>query len=86
MTEAEEDAQLLKAAQSKGSVVRLEKQPYILTNHCMMHNYQLEGLNWLIKLHCNGINGIVADEMGLGKTFQTIAFLAYLREGRGIKG
>jgi SWI/SNF-related matrix-associated actin-dependent regulator of chromatin subfamily A member 5 len=28
-----------------------------------MHNYQLEGLNWLIKLHCNGINGILADEV-----------------------
>ena len=24
--------------------------------------------------------------MGLGKTLQTISFLAYLREGRGVKG
>jgi SWI/SNF-related matrix-associated actin-dependent regulator of chromatin subfamily A member 5 len=32
-----------------------------------MHAYQLEGLNWLIKLHDHGINGILADEMGLGK-------------------
>ncbi len=46
----------------------------------------MEGLNWLIKLHCNGLNGILADEMGLGKTLQTISFLAYLREGRGVKG
>jgi len=29
-----------------------------------MHGYQLEGLNWLIKLHCNGLNGILADEVG----------------------
>ena len=63
MTEAEEDAQMLKSAQSKRSVIRLDKQPSILADHCKMHNYQLEGLNWLIKLHCNGINGILADEV-----------------------
>lgn len=28
--------------------------------------YQLEGLNWMIRLYENGINGILADEMGLG--------------------
>jgi SNF2 family DNA or RNA helicase len=26
----------------------------------------MEGLNWLIRLHDNNINGILADEMGLG--------------------
>lgn len=66
MTEAEEDAQLLKSAQSKRSVIRLDKQPSILAEHCSMHNYQLEGLNWLIRLHCNGINGILADEVSRG--------------------
>lgn len=40
----------------------------------------------MIKLHDHGINGILADEMGLGKTLQTISLLAYLREGRGVKG
>ncbi len=63
MTEAEEDEQLLKSAQSKRRVIRLDTQPSILAPHCSMHNYQLEGLNWLIKLHCNGINGILADEV-----------------------
>lgn len=29
-------------------------------------SYQLEGLNWMIRLQENGINGILADEMGLG--------------------
>jgi SNF2-related domain len=113
MTEAEEDEQLLKTAQSKRTVIRLDHQPKILADICTMHPYQLEGLNWLIKLHCNGINGILADEvsarqirtmfdaciilssqrshnillqMGLGKTLQTISFLAYLRENRGVKG
>lgn len=65
MTEAEEDAQMLKSAQSKRRVIRLDKQPSILASYCKMHPYQLEGLNWLIKLHCNGVNGILADEMGL---------------------
>ena len=44
-----------------------------------MKEYQLEGLNWLLKLHSMNINGILADEMGLGKTIQTIALLAYLK-------
>lgn len=63
MTEAEEDEAMLKSAQSKRRVIRLDKQPSILADHCKMHGYQLEGLNWLIKLHCNGINGILADEV-----------------------
>lgn len=32
-----------------------------------MRDYQLRGLNWLITLYENGINGILGDEMGLGK-------------------
>ena len=44
-----------------------------------MRDYQLHGLNWLIKLYENGINGILADQMGLGKTLQTIVFLTYLK-------
>jgi hypothetical protein len=63
MTEAEEDALMLKSAQSKRTVIRLDQQPSILAAHCKMHAYQLEGLNWLIKLHCSGINGILADEV-----------------------
>jgi SNF2 family DNA or RNA helicase len=62
MTEEEEDALLLKSAQSKRhTVVRLDKQPSILSAQCKMHPYQLEGLNWMIKLHDHGINGILAD-------------------------
>jgi SWI/SNF-related matrix-associated actin-dependent regulator of chromatin subfamily A member 5 len=63
LTEAEEDEQLLKSAQSKRRVIRLEKQPTNLSPICKMHPYQLEGLNWLIKLHDHGINGVLADEM-----------------------
>ena len=38
------------------------------------------GLNWLVLMHKQSLNGILADEMGLGKTIQTIAFLAHLKE------
>ncbi|CAN3359775.1 uncharacterized ATP-dependent helicase Irc5p [Diutina catenulata] len=47
--------------------------------------YQLDGLQWMITLYENGLNGILADEMGLGKTVQCISFLSYLLEN-GIVG
>jgi SWI/SNF-related matrix-associated actin-dependent regulator of chromatin subfamily A member 5 len=65
MTEDEEDAQLLKSAESKRRIIRVDKQPSNLSPQCQMHPYQLEGLNWLIKLHDHGINGILADEVSL---------------------
>eukprot|EP00976_Prorocentrum_cordatum_P060784 1176045-Prorocentrum_minimum.AAC.5 len=37
------------------------------------------GLNFMIRLYENGVNGILADEMGLGKTLQTISLLGYLK-------
>jgi ATP-dependent DNA helicase len=55
------------------------RQPGLVTGGTM-RKYQLEGLEWLISLYENGLNGILADEMGLGKTIQTISFLAFLRE------
>lgn len=51
-----------------------------------MRSYQLEGLNWMIRLRSNGLNGILADEMGLGKTLQSISMLAYLHEYQNISG
>jgi SNF2 family DNA or RNA helicase len=41
---------------------------------------QLEGLNWMINLQEQGINGVLADEMGLGKTLQSISVLAYMAD------
>jgi ATP-dependent DNA helicase len=43
-----------------------------------MRDYQLDGVQWLISLYENGLNGILGDEMGLGKTLQVIALLAHL--------
>ncbi|GMT18489.1 hypothetical protein PFISCL1PPCAC_9786, partial [Pristionchus fissidentatus] len=42
--------------------------------------YQIRGLEWMISLHNNNLNGILADEMGLGKTIQTVALITYLME------
>ena len=44
------------------------------------HTQQITGLEWLISLYNNKLNGILADEMGLGKTIQTIALITYLIE------
>lgn len=55
------------------------EQPSLVSG-CRLREYQLAGLQWLVSLYTNGLNGILADEMGLGKTVQTIAFLAFLRE------
>ena len=41
--------------------------------------FQVQGIDWLISLYENGLNGILADEMGLGKTIQVVMFLAHLR-------
>ena len=47
---------------------------------------QVKGLEWLVSLYNNNLNGILADEMGLGKTIQTIALVAYLMEKKGNNG
>jgi ATP-dependent DNA helicase len=56
-----------------------------LVNGGTLKGYQLEGLEWLVSLYENGLNGILADEMGLGKTLQCISFMAFLRE-KGVYG
>ncbi|XP_020272875.1 ISWI chromatin-remodeling complex ATPase CHR11-like [Asparagus officinalis] len=87
LTEEEEDEECLKEEEgglSGAGGTRLVTQPSCIQGK--MRDYQLAGLNWLIRLYENGINGILADEMGLGKTLQTISLLGYLHEFRGITG
>jgi DNA helicase INO80 len=59
-------------------------QPKML--NATLKEYQLKGLNWLVNLYEQGINGILADEMGLGKTIQSISVMAHLAEQQGIWG
>lgn len=41
------------------------EQPPLIT--ATLREYQLQGVQWMISLYENGLNGILADEMGLGK-------------------
>ncbi|XP_065207494.1 ATP-dependent helicase brm-like [Planococcus citri] len=51
-----------------------------------LKEYQIKGLEWLVSLYNNNLNGILADEMGLGKTIQTIALITYLMERKSVNG
>ncbi|KAH3731492.1 global transcription activator snf2l2 [Pelomyxa schiedti] len=65
-------------------VETIHQQPTMLTGE--LREYQLTGLQWLVSLYNNKLNGILADEMGLGKTVQAIALLCYLMEKKGENG
>lgn len=77
-TEQEEDEELLAEDTQSKEIFRFESSPTYIKNG-ELRDYQIRGLNWMISLHENGINGILADEMGLGKTLQTISLLGYLK-------
>lgn len=64
-------------AQAGPDVFVFQKSPQYIT--AQLREYQIEGLNWLVNMHENGINCILADEMGLGKTIQAISLLGYLK-------
>ncbi|XP_039400592.1 probable global transcription activator SNF2L2 isoform X4 [Mauremys reevesii] len=64
---------------------RVEKQSALLINGSLKH-YQIQGLEWMVSLYNNNLNGILADEMGLGKTIQTIALITYLMEHKRLNG
>ncbi|KAI9179978.1 chromatin remodeling complex Adenosinetriphosphatase [Blastocladiella emersonii ATCC 22665] len=86
-TEAEEDAELINDDDDDDeqmTKVFTESPSYVVGG--TMRDYQLQGLNWMISLYDNGVNGILADEMGLGKTLQTISFLGYLKHFRDVSG
>ncbi|KAL7753324.1 ATP-dependent DNA helicase Snf21 [Sorochytrium milnesiophthora] len=51
-----------------------------------LKDYQIKGLEWMVSLYNNQLNGILADEMGLGKTIQSISFIGYLIEKKYERG
>ncbi|XP_060082596.1 probable global transcription activator SNF2L2 isoform X1 [Ylistrum balloti] len=61
------------------------EQASIMINGKLKH-YQIKGLEWMVSLYNNNLNGILADEMGLGKTIQTIGLITYLMETKRING
>ncbi|XP_034386484.1 transcription activator BRG1 isoform X2 [Cyclopterus lumpus] len=64
---------------------KVDKQSSLLING-QLKQYQVKGLEWLVSLYNNNLNGILADEMGLGKTIQTIALITYLMEHKRLNG
>lgn len=58
--------------------VPLEGQPRCVEEigkDLKLHEYQLDGINWLRSQFSQRIPSILGDEMGLGKTIQTLVFL-----------
>merc|ERR1740123_1885102 len=85
-TEQEEDEELLSDLnQAKKNIISFDESPSYIKGG-KMRDYQVRGLNWMISLYENGINGILADEMGLGKTLQTISLLGYMKHFRNVSG
>lgn len=63
----------------------ITEQPHMLVGG-KLKQYQMFGLNWMVSLYNNNLNGILADEMGLGKTIQTISLFSYLIGNKGNEG
>lgn len=93
--------ELIKKAKVEDDEYRTEEQTYYSIAHTVhetvtaqakilvngkLKEYQIKGLEWLVSLYNNNLNGILADEMGLGKTIQTIALVTYLMEAKRVNG
>ena len=52
------------------------RQPSILTGGDLKE-YQLSGLQWLVSLYNNRLNGILADEMGLGESLSSAMLISF---------
>ena len=50
------------AADKEDNLIIFDQSPFFIENG-EMRDYQVRGLNWLVSLQHNGINGILADEM-----------------------
>jgi len=86
MTEQEEDEELLdEYSKGKKNVISFDESPSYIKNG-KLRDYQVRGLNWMISLYENNINGILADEMGLGKTLQTISLLGFMKHFKNVNG
>merc|ERR1719430_900166 len=64
---------------------QVTEQASIMVNG-KLKEYQVKGLEWMVSLYNNNLNGILADEMGLGKTIQTISLVTYLMEKKNNMG
>lgn len=82
--EEEEEGQEAKKEESWKSKLHKKSKDY--RNGGTLRDYQLEGLNWLLRCWYSKRSSILADEMGLGKTVQVISFLDHLFEVEALRG
>ena len=87
-TEGAMDAQSRYYALAHSNTEEIVDQPRLLRppNNARLREYQIVGLQWMVSLYNNHLNGILADEMGLGKTVQVMALIAYLMEKKANYG
>lgn len=69
---------MIVAEQPSENVTVLGSQPDVVQT--TLRDYQMVGLDWMVKMHQKGMPFILGDEMGLGKTLQTISLIAHLKE------
>jgi ATP-dependent DNA helicase len=65
-----------KATSLKNAVISA-RQPKLVTGG-ILRDYQLAGVEWMVSLYENGLNGILADEMGLGKVRDSLITVRFL--------
>jgi ATP-dependent DNA helicase len=63
---ADDKAAAAAAAKESDGKAYIGEQPALITG-AKLRDYQLAGVQWMVSLYENGLNGILADEMGLGK-------------------
>jgi superfamily II DNA or RNA helicase len=87
-TEGATDAQSRYYALAHSNTEEILDQPRLLRppNNAQLREYQIVGLQWMVSLYNNHLNGILADEMGLGKTVQVMALIAYLMDKKANYG
>lgn len=60
--------------------------PTQIINGTVPKEHQLQGFDWLCRCWKEGWPGaLLADDMGLGKTFQSLAFLAWIKENMALR-
>lgn len=52
------------------ALMQQEGSAQVPPSGAQLREYQMVGLQWMVSLFNNRLNGILADEMGLGKTVQ----------------
>ncbi len=65
--------------------VPYKKSP-VYKNGLRLRDYQVLGVNWMLKNWYSQRGGILADEMGLGKTCQVVCMLEHIRAVEQIRG